>query len=204
MSGCFPNGGRVNNGDMHLGDKTHGETPANPYRPQTIDTDSATGSRHASWIATTLFVASAIAVAVNYATATRSTIAQPTLFTHTVFWVAPFAIWAMCSQASPHGAVLHRRVAMLAAWLAIFAFAISFLPWFSSNPYDNFVATNWFFGPYGWQQWFWLVSVGVIPFFLAWGRLGRNKTMRRTIAVSVIMGYLHNATVVWALCHGKP
>ena len=182
----------------------HVEEPTNPYDPQTIEIESPTGRRRRSWVAGFLFAACGIAVIANYATATRSTIDQYTLFTHTVFWAAPFAIGAWWNQTSSHTASLHRRIVVLAAALVVIAFLISFLPWFSSNPYENFVVTNWFFGPYGWQQWFWLVLVGVIPLSLAWGRLGRNKTMRRTIAVAVIMGHMHNATVVWALCHGKP
>jgi hypothetical protein len=177
----------------------------NPYTSPELAEHEATPSfaTIARWQLLLVFGLSAFVI-VTCVSATQLRFDFHTTFMHTVFFTSPLAIFfiaRLCSSDPQRG----DRLAVIAiAILTLLAFLFSWNRYFSNNPYESFVLTNWYFGPYGWMQWTWLVATVGFPLIMHVPRLLSNTTTRRLIAILVVIGYIHNAYHVWILTHGAP
>jgi|JI9StandDraft_1071089.scaffolds.fasta_scaffold00073_37 hypothetical protein len=145
-----------------------------------------------------------VVIAANYTTATSIRWDVPDIFGHVVFFVAPvsFLIHVPNLFAKPTETLsTATRWSFLAILLIPASFALSISPISSSNPYESFVATNKFFGPYSWMLYTWLIVLGILPLFELIPVIRRSRLTMSMLSLIAIIFHIHNAYWIWKLCH---
>ena len=144
------------------------------------------------------------AIAANYGTASNVPRERWDLFAHVVFLFAPASLLIHLPGliVGPREITTSKTRWWLLDCLFIPAsFLLSISPYFSINPYEVFVVTNRFFGPYGWVLWAWLIVLGVLPFLELIPAIRRSRWMMMLLSLTVIGVHIHNAYWIWRICH---
>ncbi len=182
----------------------------NPYTPPTPIPDNESRSV-SGWSPFVLLAVITIAICafitLNYATATAISISTYSSFKHVVFLLTPISTAVLLNYLINRKATesTRRATAFLVPTIGIpLAFAISWLPSFTSNPYERFALMNLYFGPYGWMQWFWLVATGILPAATFRPSIRNSRSALVAILCMVAVAQIHNAYWVWTLCHSRP
>lgn len=145
-----------------------------------------------------------VVVMSNYLTATSLTRGFDLLFAHAIFWTLPFTgpmYWDRMMG--------KRRTTdeIDLPWMEVFAcgllimFGLAWIPWFSSNPYEQYAIEERFFGAYGWIPWLSLMGVGVLPLVSSLGGQWIAKSAARAMAMLGLAIHGFNGYCVWLLCH---
>lgn len=174
----------------------------NPYASESMSDMPVSKS---SFLANVLIALVPICViAPNYATATTIPRELWDVFPHVVFLVVPLSflvhlphliVWS--HKARP----LVNRWWVLALLVIPASFVLSISPYFSINPYEGFVVTNRFFGPYSWMFWTWLIVLGVLPTPELIPAISRSRLTMMLLSLTVIGFHIHNAYWMWRICH---
>ncbi len=145
-----------------------------------------------------------LVITMNYTSATRVSLSLSSSFIHVVFLLTPISTVVLLNY------FIHRRAtestrhgtALLVPTIGIpLAFAISWFPSFTVNPYERFALMNLYFGPYGWMQWFWLVATGILPAATFRQSIRGSRSALTAVLCIVVAAQIHNAYCVWTVCH---
>lgn len=174
----------------------------NPYATESMSDMPVSKS---TFLASVLIALVPICVVItNYATATAIPRELWDIFPHVVFLVAPLSFLVHL----PHlVAWSYKSRPLISRWWVIallvipVSFVISISPYFSINPYEGFVVTNRFFGPYGWMFWTWMIVLGVFPLLEFIPTIRQSRLTMMLLSMVVIGFHIHNAYWVWRICH---
>ncbi len=182
----------------------------NPYSPPQEEGRVAEDARNSDWSVAGIAIALGLLcglVAFNYWTATSLTLSLHNAFMHVVFILSPVAVLAHLENWVNSSSSNQRAVSKL-MFVPVTGIPLTFIatwiPYFSANPYEAFIVTNLYFGPYGWMQWLWLSVLGILPMATLFRRVRQSRYVVLVLSCLAMLIHLHNAYWVWQVCHSLP
>lgn len=174
----------------------------NPYVPESqIEIPSG---RSRGLVNVLIALVSMGVITANYMTATAIPRELWDVFTHVVFLVAPVSLLIHVPNfiASFRGKEPSKpRWWILALLLIPASFLVSISPYFSSNPFEEYIVLNRFFGPFSWMFWTWLIVLGILPFLELIPTIRRSRLTVMLLSMTAIGFQIHNASLFWWICH---
>lgn len=174
----------------------------NPYQPAETESLSADKKTpYAFYAAMIVFLAG---VLLNYFTATRWYAELHATPMHVIFITGIVAVPAylrLILEPRPEARAAQSLPLQFIAIVIWFAFAASWVRYFSGNPFECFLVDHWYFGSYSWPHWLWPIMLGTLPFAFRIQALIRRRSAVILICMAMLAVQFHCIASAWQLCH---